>query len=134
MRVGIRLPRPYRRRLSGLEQVKVGSPGGSFIGSARSRRTGGGPVLAQQRLPGSMSPSCHTIGLRPPPGAVLIAGRLDGALSLDMNRRTLKSRPGRRPGPFRAPVTQAQIARALIEKILDHLRLRLPQARRTVSR
>ena len=103
-----------------LEQVKLAFAGGSFSGSASVKNApGGGHVVAQAALAGiDVAQLSRSAGA--PAGQ--IAGRLDGALSLDMTGATLKSALGASRGHAVLAVTQAHIARAVLEKISTDLR------------
>jgi uncharacterized protein involved in outer membrane biogenesis len=103
-----------------LEQVKLAFAGGTFNGSASVKNApGGGHVVAQAALSGiDVAQLSRSAGA--PAGQ--IAGRLDGALSLDMSGATLKSALGASRGHAVLALTQAQIARAVLEKISTDLR------------
>ena len=103
-----------------LEQVKLAFAGGTFSGSASVKNApGGGHVVAQAALAGiDVAQLSRSAGA--PAGQ--IAGRLDGALSLDMTGATLKSALGASRGHAVLAVTQAHIARAVLEKISTDLR------------
>jgi len=103
-----------------LEQVKLAFAGGTFSGAASVKNApGGGHVVAQAALAAvDVAQLSRSAGA--PTGQ--IAGRLDGALSLDMTGATLKSALGASRGHAMLAVTQAQIARAVLEKISTDLR------------
>ena len=103
-----------------LEQVKLALAGGTFSGSGSVKNApGGGHVVAQADLAGiDVAQLSRSAGA--PAGQ--IAGRLDGALSLDMTGATLKSALGAGRGHAVLALTQAQIARAVLEKISTDLR------------
>jgi len=104
----------------GLEQVKFGYAGGSFSGSASVKNAGsGGHVAAQAALSGIDLAQVARLAGAP---AGQIAGRLDGALSLDMTGATLKSALSASRGHAVLGATKAQIARAVLEKISTDLR------------
>ena len=103
-----------------LEQVKLALAGGTFNGSASVKNVrGGGHVVAQADLAGiDVAQLSRSAGA----SAGQIAGRLDGGLSLDMTGATLKSAVAASRGHAVLAVTQAQIARAVLEKISTDLR------------
>jgi uncharacterized protein involved in outer membrane biogenesis len=103
-----------------LEQVKLAFAGGTFSGSASVKNApGGGHVVAQANLAGiDVAQLSRSAGA---PGGE-IAGRLDGALSLDMSGATLGSALGAGRGHAVLGLTQARIARAVLEKISTDLR------------
>ena len=103
-----------------LEQVKLAFSGGTFNGAGSVKNApGGGHLVAQAALTGvDVAELSRSAGA--PAGQ--IAGRLDGALSLDMTGATLKSALGASRGHAVLALTQAQVARAALEKVSTDLR------------